>query len=384
MKRVATGAVVCSLAALAVLAALPAQAASTPGWRVTMVFGAPLYPIAQGITADSASDAWISGTTTQSLLIERWTKGAWKTVPDPAGFTVSGSGGVNDAIIEASSPTNVWTFPQVSTSTTTTQYGLEWNGRSWAKFTLKGFNLLNAAVVSATDVWVFGAKVPSAPSVGYGEPYATRYNGHVWQQAATPPGVVLGVSKLSANDIWTYGPSAKTSTGWGTSWAYLAMRWNGKKWSSISIPKVAAVKGHPWFVSGMVALGDKNIWVSEAVTADQAGDPGPTGVALLHWNGNKWQTVAKITALYAPGGLTYDGHGGFWLPAYGPGGTPAEYLLHYSDGRLSQQATPAVKGYDDGVADLALIPGTQSVWGLADLNPIGNGFTESAVLKYGP
>jgi hypothetical protein len=39
--------------------------------------------------------------------------------------------------------------------------------------------------------------------------------------------LVLGVAKLSANDIWAYGPTTKTAGGAGTTWAYIAMRWNG-------------------------------------------------------------------------------------------------------------------------------------------------------------
>lgn len=369
---------------LATMVSVPAGAATTPGWRITSTYGAPLYAVPQGIAAVNANDAWISGTTVQSLLIQRWTSGKWQTLPDPAGFTSNGSISVSDEVIDASGLTNIWTFPTVSTSTANTQYGLGWNGHAWSKFTFNGVQVLSAAAFSASDVWMFGDKIPSTPVPGFGPPYAVRYNGHAWKPAPTPPGVVLGVTKLSANDIWAYGPTAKTAGGAGTTWAYIAMHWNGTKWLSFSIPKLAPVQGHPWYVKNMVALGDKNVWVSEGVTGSLGGIPGPPGVALLHWNGTRWQTAAKRSTLFPAGGLAYDGHGGFWLSAAGSGASVTEYLLHYSGGRLTQQATPSVTGYYDAAGPLVLIPGTTSLWGLASLEPKGSGINESALLKYGP
>jgi hypothetical protein len=262
---------------LATMVSVPSGAATTPGWRITSTYGAPLYAAPQGIAAVSANDAWISGNTGPllSLLIQRWTNGKWQTLPDPAGFTGTDSSSVNDRIINASSLTNVWTFPNVSTSTGITQYGLGWNGHAWSKLTFKGVQVLNAAAFSPSDVWMFGSKISSKPILGYGSPYVVRYNGHAWKSAPTPPGVVLGVDKLSANDIWAYGPTTKTAGGVGTSWAYIAMRWNG----------------------------------------------------------TKWQTVARNSTLYPDGGgLAYDGHGGFWIPGAGSAGSAPEYLVHYSGG----------------------------------------------------
>lgn len=369
---------------LAGAVSVPAGAATTPGWRITSTYGAPDYPLLQGIAAVNSNDAWISGTTFQSLLIRRWTNGNWQTITDPAGFTISGSGGVNDGVIDASSLRNMWTFPQVSTSTTTTQYGLGWNGHAWSKFTFNGIQVLNAAAFSSSDVWMFASKIPSTQILGYGPSYAARYDGHAWKAAPTPPGIVLDVAKLSANDIWAEGPSAKTAGGAGTTWAYIAMHWNGTKWLSFSIPKLAPVQQHPWYVSGMAVLGDKNVWVTEGISGDLAGNPGPPGVALLHWNGTKWQTAASSSTLFSNGGLTYDGQGGFWFPAAGSGASVTEYLVHYSGGHLTQHATPSVTGDYDVAGSLVLIPGTKSLWGLGSLVPTGNGIGAEVVLKDGP
>jgi hypothetical protein len=59
-------------------------------------------------------------------------------------------------------------------------------------------------------------------------------------------------------------------------------------------------------------------------------------------------------------------------------------LAHYSGGRWTYQPVPTKSGHTAGVADLALIPGTHSLWGVGVLNPVKNGLTEFAILKYGP
>jgi hypothetical protein len=361
-----------------------AGASTSPGWRVTQTFGAAAnYPNLEGVAAVSSNDAWISGTTIQSLLVERYTNGKWQQLADPAGFS-GGNITVDDQLIAASGLTNAWTFPTVGTNAGTTQYALEWNGHAWTKFKLSGFQLLGAATFSSSDVWVFGAKNPPANSLGYGAPDVTRYTGHKWEQAATPPGVVLKVSTLNANDIWGFGPTTKTASGSGTSWSYLAMHWNGKKWLSFGIPKEAPVDGHPWVVSGIDALSDKNVWVTEGVSVSEGGGQLTPGLALLHWNGSKWQTAAKTSGVLNAGGLAYDGHGGFWISATASSGASGD-LLHYSGGKLTQQAAPTIKGYTGFAGPLAYIPGTESVWGLGVLSPAStSAMDEDAIAKDGP
>ncbi|MGD0554833.1 MAG: hypothetical protein ABSA93_07625 [Streptosporangiaceae bacterium] len=107
---------------------------------------------------------------------------------------------------------------------------------------------------------------------------------------------------------------------------------------------------------------------------------------MLHWNGKTWQTVAKNAADYPfAHALTYDGHGGLWLTALSSGASSTEYIVHYTGGRWTQQALPAFTGYAGAsVGTLALIPGTESLWGLGGLTPNGGGIGENAIFKYGP
>ena len=76
-----------------------AQASSAPGWRITKVVGSSAgYLSLQGVAASGKSDAWVSGTTVQALVIERWNGGRWKQLAVPGTFTLSGSGDVNDFV----------------------------------------------------------------------------------------------------------------------------------------------------------------------------------------------------------------------------------------------------------------------------------------------
>jgi hypothetical protein len=365
---------------LATLIPAAAGATTSPGWRVTEVYSGVNSLELADIAATSANDAWISGTTLESLVVDHWTDGKWRTLPDPAGFADNGNG-VYDEIIAASGPTNAWTFPVVGG---TAQYALEWNGHSWKTFTLNSYLLTDAAVFSPSDAWVFGAgKPPTTKYPALGAPYVRRFNGHEWQQAATPPGVVIQVSKLSASDFWGFGPSTETAGDPVASWNYLAMRWNGKKWLSFGIAREAPVDGNSWYVTGMVALSDKNVWVTEGVAASvsSTGIHLTPGVALLHWNGSNWQTVVEENGVFPTWGFAYDGHGGFWFPDAADGD-----LLHYSGGLVTEQAAPAIKGYRGHmVGPLAYIPGTESLWGLDILSRPGvSGSDESGIAKYGP
>lgn len=106
----------------------PAQA-STPGWRITQVFGAPSYPDFQSLTASGAANAWIAGTTGQALVAEHWDGSQWQAVPPPAPFDGSVSAdSVNVTTAGSSSAASTWFFPSLGTSTADIAYALRWTG----------------------------------------------------------------------------------------------------------------------------------------------------------------------------------------------------------------------------------------------------------------
>jgi len=60
-----------------------------------------------------------------------------------------------------------------------------------------------------------------------------------------------------------------------------------------------------------------------------------------------------------------------------------EELLHYSGGRLSRVREPSVAGFSTFNFQMALIPGTTSLWAVAGLGPNPAGPPEGAIFKRG-
>jgi hypothetical protein len=373
-----------AVAALAAGSGLTAQASAAPGWRIVKVFGMSSgFPLLQGVAASGTRDAWVSGTTTESLVIERWAGSIWQRLAVPGRFTITGSGGVNDGVIGASSAGNMWTFPQVSAGSGTAQYALHWNGSGWKSFRLRGtLGIFNTAVFGPSDVWAFGQAPPHQSGLGYGPPYAVRFNGHAWRRVSMP-GDALSVSPLSADDIWAFGPTTKTAIETGTRQDRVAMHWNGTSWHTLAVPRYR-MSGRRAFVLDVIALGRRNLWAVEGLPAFLCGcQPTPPGLILAHWNGRHWKLVRMDAPDVPQSGPAPDGHGGLWLTVL-HGTSGAEEFLHYSGGRLIRLPEPGRKGFVTGIAGLALIPGTRSLWAVAGLTPRGPGSDRAAILRFIP
>ncbi len=360
-----------------------AQASSAPGWRITKIIGSSTGSVdVASIVATRASDAWLSSSTPQGLLIERWNGGHWKDLAVPGFFTASSSKSVYSGVIGAASAHDMWTFPAVANGGSTVSYALNLDNGKWKSFRLSGAaGIFSTAVFGSSDAWAFG-QVPAGPdTLGFGPPYAARYNGRAWERVSMP-GDAFSVSPLSANDMWAFGPTAKTAG------AYLpdmvAMHWNGKSWGSLAVPRYE-VYGQRTIADGFIALGPSNLWAVEGVPAklDSSKPPAP-GIVLAHWNGHRWSKAIKNASFINQGGsLVGDGHGGLWLQG-DAASTQTDDFLHYSAGRLSPVTEPALTGYSGTIFTMAQIPGTTSVW--ATGNPrqtTGARNTVVTVLKYG-
>ena len=231
------------------------------------------------------------------------------------------------------------------------------------------------------DAWVFGEQPSAKPTpAGYGPGYVAHYNGRSWKQYSFP-GAVLDTANLATNDIWAVSALARTGS-------YDALHWDGTKWGSpLAIPVLHAVNKDPWVVDSFAATGRTDIWVKESLAVNRGTGEGPAGMMLLHWNGKKWSVTDNVTHWYLEG-LTPDGHGGFWMVGHTATmvGSPAfdTDIAHYSGGKWTFQATPAKRGYTDGVGYITAIPGTSSLWALSQLTPTGDSpVSSAAILKYG-
>ena len=382
LLRVSASAVVAALTLGSGLTA--AHAAATPGWRIVKVYGAPAgYPILQGVTASGRGDAWVSGTTVQSLVIDHWNGAAWKQLAVPGTFTIGGSGGVNDGVIGAASAGDVWTFPSVNNGTSTVQYALHWNNGRWQSFRLTGnLGIFGTAVFSTTDAWAFGQAPTKHHGLGFGAPYVVRYNGRGWRRVTMPGTAALGVSPLSADDIWAFGPNAKTAG--LTNQVVIGMHWNGRVWSSLSMPTYK-IAGKQAIVMDAIAVGPRSLWALEGLPANPGtGLPAAPGLVIAHWNGLRWKPVVTDPALVGQGGLVADGHGGLWLQAASLTSLGHFVLLHYSGGRLAKVAEPTLKGFTTGgISGMVLIPRTISLWATGSVVANGVDIGEGAIFKYG-
>lgn len=342
-------------------AASLAGTAGTPGWRIVRQFGPATSTTGlSAMTATGPADAWAvggscGGCQVSKLLVERWNGRSWRKVSLPAAITDNFS---SDAI-SASSASNAWMFG--SSLGTNGPVTLRWNGKVWTTSKLPSWvERINPAgddsdvpaVFGPSNVWNFSLGALRNPAL------AAHFNGHAWRKVALP-GEPDAVSALAANDIWAAGPSRKTMN--SVHRVNIAMHWNGHSWHSVPFPRVRFRSPAEGFVSGLVALGPRDVWAGMPT----GGTVSRTSGLLLHWDGKRWHRVAAPRGVFnfptgAP--VAQDGHGGLWMQANGPKAPFPLFLYHYSNGRFTRQRI----GINLNLDAFAWIPRTRSVWAVGE------------------
>jgi hypothetical protein len=333
-----------SAAVATVAAGLPAHATDEPPWQIaaTMHYGPADY--ASGYTAVVASaknDAWAFGGTnpggTSTPTAERWTGSRWQSWALPSGL----SGFIVAAA--ASSPSNVWAVGD--------GYALRWDGSRWrvAKTWTEAGQTTSVAVLSPTNVWVFGTSgFSGVPGLG-----AWHFTGRTWIRATGLASAVYRVSAISRHNIW-----AVTVSPHGGS----VVRYDGHSWQRVPAAD-AALAGTQ--LNDVLAVSSGNIWVSGVTPVS-----GVNGhLVLAHWNGQRWQRFVSPWPVQQPERFATDGAHGVWIPAVTGGARPATWILHLSSSGVWTRTQIAV-GWPQtgvGVGDLALIPGTTTLWGSGGL-----------------
>lgn len=231
----------------------------------------------------------------------------------------------------AASPSDVWAFTNIGAGSR----ALRWNGHTWSVVTTFPEPIGGAAVLGASDVWVFGQP-------GILEQLGARhYNGHTWSRVSKN---LDGGSALAANDIWAFS---------GTN----VDHWNGCTWSSTSVKSLLPPRQflNDPLVTGIYAQSADNVYAIG--NGDRQDEGGPT--VVLHYNGRTWSKVAEGSFGYGTlpsQQISPDGHGGLWLPMPGVLGAPS-YLVHYAAGQLTRVKLPAGVQLIN-VESVARIPGT--------------------------
>lgn len=366
-------------------AAVPAAAAGAPRWRIVATFGAAFgFPSLGGGAAVSASQAWVVGEVSQStssMFAARWNGAKWAQVGGPPEVTnLSGGQSVSDGAVAASRGA-MWTFPTVYSSKTHT-YALRFAAGRWTSYALPDAFSIDAAVVfGPSDVLAFGQAVPPKPVLGFGPPYLARFDGHRWRRMPMP-GVPIEVNALSRTDIWAFGPSARTAGNFNQT--YIAMHWAGRRWTSMTLPRLRASGGKLAFPSGLAVLRGNSLWMTEQFHCPHPGceRPQPPGILLAHWNGKTWVRVLTSSRYEVPSPES-DGHGGLWITALDTRSESIVYL-RYAHGSLTRLQPPSTSaGTPVNVGLPIVIPGTNSAWGTGDI-PLTAGGDAGAIFKFGP
>jgi hypothetical protein len=303
------------------------------------------------VTAVSQDDGWAFDGYSKAHAWQ-WNGSTWTQVPFP--------GQDNELVVAAaaSSATNVWAFTQ--------EFGLSralrWNGQRWTVMGSFSRAIGGAVVLGPSDVWVFGT--PELPGVDLG---VWHYNGHAWSQVASGHGL-QGGSGLSASDIWAFDGSD-------------VAHWNGSTWSRTSVASLLPAKQqlNDPLLTGIYEQSSRSVYAIGNGNQEDEGGP----FVLLHWNGSVWSKVAGGNFGFAFQQVASDGHGGLWLPMPGADGQKS-YLLHYSDGQLTQAALPG--GPNTITVDtVALIPGTTELLGGGNTHAPSDQGTDvtGVVLEYG-
>jgi hypothetical protein len=320
--------------------ATPANATSTPGWRVVFshVYPQPINPggAYTVVIAPARHDAWAFGGSSVGGLggypvAAHWNGRHWQIAHLPAGL-----GGWIFAA-SASSATDIWAASYFS------GYVLRYDGHSWS--VAKRFNpfgeITGITAISATNVWVFG---DSGAEPGNG---TWHFDGHHWAKITGIGRAINAASVVTPRDIWAFGNINAPQDS--------VEHYNGTSWTHVTAPALAGLTMYAIF-----ARSDRDVWVS---AADFASTHVPV---LVHWNGRAWSKL-PIPGRAIAFQLIGDGAGGLWLTTTSFGGTaPATTtVLHRSSsGKWTQ-----TKLTNHGIDGLALIPGTTSVWGSGGFIP---------------
>jgi hypothetical protein len=336
--------VVGSASAAAILATgIPARAAGTPDWHIVAAVHYGAAANASGYSAVVAlakDDAWVFGGTNpggaSSPAAEYWNGAAWRSSrlpPGLSGFIVAAG---------ASSASNVWAVGD--------GYALRWDGTRWsvARMWPQTGQLTSVAAINRNDVWVFGSPTFSGdPGLG-----AWHFNGRSWIRATGLARSVYRASAVARHDIWavTLGPRG----GW-------VLRYDGRSWKRVRSAAAALANTQ---LNNILAVSRTRVWVSGITPAS-----GQSGrLVLARWDGSRWKRFVAPWTVQQPERFASDGAGGIWIPVVTAGADPGTWILHLSRaGRWTRTPVPAGSAVGVGVGDLALIPGTTSLWGSGGL-----------------
>lgn len=330
------------IAAVATMAASAPALAAGPSWPMAATVHYGPAGNASGysaVIAPARQDAWVFGGTnpggTSSPAAEHWDGRRWRAWSLPAGL----SGFIEAAA--ASSPNDIWAVGN--------GYALHWNGTRWAvahAWSQAG-DTTSVVAVDPRDVWVFGSSgFSGGPGLG-----TWNYDGRAWTRVSGVAAAIYRASAVSRDDIWaiTVGPRGGS-----------VLHYDGRAW----VPVAASPALADTQLDDVAAVSANSVWVSGI--SPVSGTDGH--LVLARWNGRCWRRFVSPWPVQQPERFAPDGAGGIWIPVITGGDTPATWIVHLSrTGVWTRTRIAAAAGTGVGVGDLALIPGTTTLWGTGGL-----------------
>jgi hypothetical protein len=162
------------------------------------------------------------------------------------------------------------------------------------------------AATSARDAWAAGVEIVQ----GQLRTLILHWNGRSWRQSALPgsfvadPGfVVVGAS--SGSNAWSFGDNGRT-----------ALRWNGTRWSLVSVPFGGQV-------TGTVVLGSGDVWVFGCSGASP-------GAGTWHFDGRRWKQFTFSFGLTCVGSASASNN--VWATGFNQPGANGNFIVRW-DGR---------------------------------------------------
>jgi hypothetical protein len=343
-------------AALTAVAWLPGAAAASTGWQVAFQahYGTPsLFNGLFSVAASGKTSAWavggtdLSGSTPGAPLAEQWNGTSWQAATLPGGLT--GTLGA----VSTPAPNDAWAVSQL------TGYALHWDGTSWSVAKTWPEHQLATEITGVTafspsDVWVFGG--PGAfPGIG-----TWHLRGSTWHKVTGLAGAISTASAISRSDMWAIGADNVSPDD-------ILMHYNGTTWQQVTSTALSGLQ-----FESILAFSDTDVWVTGA----PGGGPKQQ---LLHFDGTQWSSV-PITVPHSVQlvGIASDGNGGLWFSGFGT--SPAAQWAVHRSATATWSSTRLAAG--STIYNLALIPGTKSLWGVGELAAARG--ADAAIWGHGP
>jgi hypothetical protein len=275
------------------------------------------------------------------------------------------AGAIGGALVTASSGHDVWIVSAAG------RY-LRRDGTDWSTARLPGRRsgdllLSSVRAISPANVWVFGSTVSRS---GRFAPYAAHFTGKKWAQVRIPGSGELGaVTVVSASDMWaveTVPPANGLQSGPGPTSKVRILHWTGSKagWQAALVQPTAAL-GNVLLVDGVLAQADGTIWIAGETGGATTSEP---TALLARWQpgGTSWTLVRPPASAALVLALSPDGHGGAWAAALNGARRQPGELWHLT-GTTWSKVTPGFGGHRWALEQFAVVPHSDSVWGVGVL-----------------